>query len=74
LQGKAQIGGHLAHCVVVAVLRQRQQVFLQSVGGFAFLEKPFRALNVSGDLGSVYSLGRVWHERWVTCGVTRLKV
>ena len=65
LQGQTQIGRHLAHCVIVRVLRENLHILLQGISCFAFLEKLFCTLDVSGDLGPVYSLG-IWHESRVS--------
>ena len=63
LQRKADIGRHLAHIVVLRVFGEDLQVFVESFAGLALLQELFGALDASGDLGSVHSLGRIWHER-----------
>ena len=63
LQRKADIGCHLAHIVVLRVFREDLQIFVQSFAGLALLQELFGALHASGDLGSVHSLARIWHER-----------
>ena len=62
LQGKAQIGGHLAYRVIARFGRQNLQVVLKRLGGLAFLEQLFGALHAFRDFGPVHSLDCVCHE------------
>ena len=63
LQRKADIGRHLAHVVILRIFGQHLHVLVESFAGLALLQELFGALDSSGDLGSVHSLGRIWHER-----------
>ena len=63
LQRKADIGCHLAHIVILRIFREHLHVFVESFAGLALLQELFGALHATGDLGSVHSLGRIWHER-----------
>ncbi len=63
LQGKADIGCHLTHVVILRIFGQDLQILVQSFARLALLQELFGALYAPGDLGSVDSLRRVWHER-----------
>ena len=63
LQRKADIGCHLAHIVILRIVGQHLHVLVEGLAGLAFLQELFGALHAARDLGSVHSLGRIWHER-----------
>ena len=57
LQGKTEIGGHLPHPVIARIPCQNTEILLERLRSFPFLQKLFRVLHQSGNLGAICSMG-----------------